>query len=98
MDEKAFGFSGALVALKQGRLLSRWVWCRKDIDMYIRLVKDTDYDVNHAILPDSRIVLPWIGMKTADAKFVPWTPSQVDILSEDWFIIELQTDIDEELL
>jgi hypothetical protein len=32
--------------------------------------------------------IPWVGMKTADNKFVPWLASQTDILSEDWQIIE----------
>ena len=27
---------------------------------------------------------PWIGMKTADGKFVPWLASQTDMLAEDW--------------
>ena len=32
--------------------------------------------------------LPWIGMKTADDKFVPWLASQTDILAEDWEVLE----------
>lgn len=27
---------------------------------------------------------PYIGMKTADDKFVPWLASQTDVLAEDW--------------
>ncbi|NLL68412.1 MAG: DUF2829 domain-containing protein [Clostridiaceae bacterium] len=30
---------------------------------------------------------PWIGMKTADNKFVPWLASQTDVLAEDWMVI-----------
>lgn len=33
-------------------------------------------------------MLPWIGMKTADNKFVPWLASQTDMLAEDWGIVE----------
>lgn len=33
-------------------------------------------------------MLPWIGMKTADNKFVPWLASQTDVLAEDWVITE----------
>ena len=29
-------------------------------------------------------VLPYITMKTADRKIVPWLASQTDILAEDW--------------
>ena len=32
--------------------------------------------------------LPWIGMKTADDKFVPWLCSQTDMLAEDWGVVE----------
>jgi hypothetical protein len=32
-------------------------------------------------------LLPWIGMKTADNKFVPWLASQTDILAGDWGIV-----------
>lgn len=32
-------------------------------------------------------LLPWIGMKTADNKFVPWLCSQTDALAKDWEIV-----------
>lgn len=31
--------------------------------------------------------LPWIGMRTADSKFVPWLASQTDVLAEDWEVV-----------
>jgi len=31
--------------------------------------------------------LPWIGMKTADDKFVPWLASQTDVLANDWCVV-----------
>jgi hypothetical protein len=31
--------------------------------------------------------LPYIYMKTADNKTVPWLASQTDILSEDWVVV-----------
>ena len=31
---------------------------------------------------------PWIGMKTADEKFVPWLASQTDMLAEDWVVLQ----------
>jgi hypothetical protein len=27
---------------------------------------------------------PYIGMKTADNKYIPWLASQTDMLAEDW--------------
>jgi len=35
-------------------------------------------------VPERYPHLPWIGMKTADDKFVPWLASQTDLLAEDW--------------
>lgn len=32
--------------------------------------------------------LPYIAMKTADNKLVPWLASQTDILADDWQIVE----------
>lgn len=32
--------------------------------------------------------LPYLEMKTADNKLVPWLASQTDILAEDWVIVE----------
>ena len=31
--------------------------------------------------------LPWVGMKTADNKFVPWLCSQTDLLATDWELV-----------
>lgn len=31
--------------------------------------------------------LAWIGMKTADNKFVPWLCSQSDLLATDWEVV-----------
>lgn len=31
---------------------------------------------------------PFIGMKTADDKFVPWLASQTDVLARDWQLFE----------
>jgi hypothetical protein len=32
-------------------------------------------------------VLPYITMKTADNKIVPWLASQTDILADDWSVL-----------
>lgn len=32
--------------------------------------------------------LPYLEMKTANNKFVPWLASQTDILAEDWEVVE----------
>lgn len=37
---------------------------------------------------DSFETLPFIGVKTADNKFVPWFASQTDILASDWEVVQ----------
>jgi hypothetical protein len=32
--------------------------------------------------------LPFIAMKTADDKVVPWLASQTDLLAEDWELVD----------
>lgn len=32
--------------------------------------------------------LPYIEIKTSDNKLVPWITSQMDVLAEDWVIVE----------
>lgn len=41
-------------------------------------------------IPDenSKMSLPYLYMKTADNKLVPWLASQTDILTDDWEILE----------
>jgi hypothetical protein len=36
----------------------------------------------------SKMQLPYIYMKTAEGKLVPWLASQTDLLSDDWVIVE----------
>lgn len=82
------GFGRALEILKAGERVARRGWNGKG--MWLVLVRPEDmlplpgprYEVygGHA-RPE---LAPWIGMKTADNKFVPWLASQTDILAEDW--------------
>jgi hypothetical protein len=41
-------------------------------------------------VPDahSKMSLPYIYMKTADDKLVPWLASQTDVLAEDWSAVD----------
>lgn len=70
-------FGEAIEALKAGERVWREGWNGKG--MWLVLVPGT------ANLQDGTYPhLPWIGMKTADNKFVPWLASQTDVLAEDW--------------
>jgi hypothetical protein len=35
----------------------------------------------------SKMSLPYVYMKTADDKLVPWLCSQTDLLAEDWTVV-----------
>ena len=83
-------FGLALEALKQGRKVAREGWNGKN--MWLKIVNH--YEVNedlaevwHRKEGSPTPLLPWLGMKTADNKFVPWLASQTDLLAEDWVIL-----------
>lgn len=94
-EDKAMSFGAAIEALKAGRRVAREGWNGKG--MYLEYVSPRSYGVGTAggvnrgeaqlskalYIP----VLPWIGMKTADDKFVPWLASQTDVLADDWTIL-----------
>lgn len=69
-------FSTALNLLKKKERLAREGWNGKG--MYIELADMSAFE-NH---------LPFIMMKTADDKFVPWLASQTDVLANDWTVVE----------
>ena len=74
---KITNFSEALERLKEGARVQRTEWNGKG--MHIELQEVT---------PLSKMTLPYIYMKTADDKNVPWSASQTDIFANDWQIVE----------
>ena len=78
-------FGLAIEALKQGKKVARKGWNGKGMwliltKMYTHtLIEQGGYNLNY---------VPFITMKTADDKFVPWLASQRDLLAEDWVIVE----------
>lgn len=72
-----FGIGQAVYALRQGSRIARAGWNGKN--MYLALQ-----------VPDahSKMSLPYVYMKTADDKLVPWLCSQTDLLAEDWAVVE----------
>lgn len=86
-------FSQALEALKQGKQVSREGWNGKG--MYVFII-GTDLSQNGIGgwtytngVNDNYPLLPFIAMKTADEKVVPWLASQTDILASDWGIVNV---------
>ena len=89
-DGLTFGL--AIEALKKGKRVARTGWNGKG--MWLTLVayscsvtpEEHPHYHHHGVADVEG--LPWIGMKTADNKFVPWLASQTDVLAEDWCIVE----------
>ncbi|NCN09715.1 MAG: DUF2829 domain-containing protein [Leptospira sp.] len=88
-----FGFEQAIRFLKEGKMVARIGWNGKG--MWLKLVAMDHYSIiekavgiNMGDGHDEWNLLPWIGMKTADDKFVPWLASQTDMLAEDWILFK----------
>lgn len=68
-------FGEAIAALKCGKRVSRSGWNGKGMWLALQVP-----DAN------SKMSLPYIYMKTADDKQVPWLASQTDVLADDWAV------------
>lgn len=96
MNELSFGH--AIKAMKDGLRngeairVARAGWNGKG--MWLRLYSpysDPEFSIreNGLVLGfDSGTLSEWIGMHTADNKFVPWLASQTDMLADDWHVVE----------
>lgn len=82
MHTVMFDFGQAIQLLKGGGRVCRNGWNGKG--MFLVYVPATTTRL--ATLNDGHPIdtMPWIGMKTADGRFIPWLASQADILAEDW--------------
>lgn len=91
-----FGF--ALKAIKEGRSISRidWPSSRREwtedgnqrlrTEQYLYLISGTDLSGLH---DEDQVFTPTICLHTSTGKSIlGWTPSQEDMLSTDWFVLE----------
>ena len=77
-------FGHAVELLKIGHRLARKGWNGKG--MYITLVTGENWAMDkHENSTCEKCC--WLGIKTADDQFMPWVPSQSDVLAEDWVIL-----------
>ena len=84
-------FSDALIFVKKGKRIAREGWNGKG--MWLAYVCQNGYAITatqSAVDLSATDLLPWLGMFTADKKFVPWLASQTDILAEDWMIVDIE--------
>lgn len=70
-----FGIGRAIKEMQNGERVSRAGWNGKG--MWLALQVPDEH---------SKMSLPYIYMKTADDKLVPWLASQTDILAVDWSV------------
>lgn len=80
----AMNFGHALEMLKRGEAVSRAGWNGKG--MFLFLVPEGESSLSNGMIFEAA---PFIVMKTADDKIVPWLCSQTDALADDWGVIEL---------
>lgn len=89
-------FGQVLYALKAGKKLARegwnsgkgmWIVIQRGYPEGISINKNTA-DATGLPLGSNQKFLPYFMLKTADGAFVPWTPSQVDLLEEDWVFVD----------
>lgn len=85
--ESSLDFGNALRALRRGEKVARDGWNGKD--MWIRYV-DLYSDKEFRVLERGSCKgtwMPFLAMKTADNKLIPWLASQTDMQAEDWRIV-----------
>ncbi len=77
-------FGSALEYLKAGLKVRREGWNGKG--MFLFQVDGNRWDFTADVGPEINDMdtLPFICMKTADNKLVPWLASQTDLLADDW--------------
>ena len=90
----AMTFGQAIEMLKLGKKVARKGWNGKG--MWIVLIhpvhncvpEHPHWDCPDMCRENTHALLPFIGLKSADSRFVPWLASQTDVLATDWEIIE----------
>ena len=84
---KGCTFGHAIELLKSGFKLARKSWNGKG--MYISYVDQKEWNSSVLERPwdEDLKPRPWIGIKTVDNEYMPWVPSQSDVLAEDWVLV-----------
>lgn len=78
-------FGAAIEALERGERVMRAGWNGKN--MWLILIEADQYELTAWKYFNATEQLPFIAMKTADNKIVPWLASQTDMLVKDWVIV-----------
>jgi len=88
----AMSFGAALAALRDGQRVARAGWNGKG--MFLFYVGENEWRLPDTAVDAGRILplSPFIALRTADAKVVPWLPSQTDLLAWDWCVVRSGND------
>ena len=80
-------FGDAVAALEAGHKVARVGWNGKNMWLsYLDPYNNHQFTLCEKDGAEGTYS-PYIGMKTADNKYVPWLASQTDILAKDWVIL-----------
>lgn len=86
-----FPFGTAIEELKVGKKVARTGWNGKGMFLFY-ISENMNSQIGGWTFTNGRCdnyeLCPFIAMKTADEKVVPWLASQTDMLAEDWQIVE----------
>jgi hypothetical protein len=88
-------FSEALTLIKEGKKLARAGWNGKGMFIVYQKAYPDGIPINANTAQATGITegtvcvfRPYLMMKAVDGAFFPWNPNQLDMLSEDWEIID----------
>ncbi|MDR9768132.1 DUF2829 domain-containing protein [Shewanella baltica] len=77
-------FGDAINHMQNGGKVQRHGWNGKGMFIFTIIEWEFNTDISGV---DEIETMPFICMKTADNKLVPWLASQTDVLAEDWMAI-----------
>lgn len=90
-EKTTFGFSEALEKIKAGEKVGRVEWKNA---RFVFLVDGSEFEVNRPPLnkiyeEGTKVTYrPHIDMCGADNSIGTWSPSMVDIMADDWYLVE----------
>lgn len=87
MDKENLSFGNATEKMKLGDKVARKGWNGKGMFLFLICGNAWDFTADVSGV-DGIETLPFICMKTADNKLVPWLASQTDVIADDWCVIE----------
>jgi len=87
VDKENLSFGNAIEKMKLGDKVARKGWNGKG--MFLFLICGNSWEFTTDVSGVDEIdTLPFICMKTADNKLVPWLASQTDVIADDWCVVE----------